>query len=85
MLSALADLSREGYNPGTLWLGPKLSFFGPRGSQTRGMGYLTLNPATNVLADIDDPDYVCRLILDLRDKASPKAPAIVGSNLSLSR
>jgi hypothetical protein len=68
-LESLPELSREGTSIGTLWLGPKLPTFGARGQRTRGFSRFWLSDSTFVLVDIDNVDYVQRLILDLREKS----------------
>jgi hypothetical protein len=75
-LESIAELSRDGTSIGTLWLGPKLPTFGARSQRTRGFSRLWLSDSASVLVDIDNVDYVQRLILDLREKS----PAPISSS-----
>lgn len=74
-LESLPQLTREGGAIGTLWLGPKYPAFAGRGRPSRGMTRFYLGSGVPVLADIDDVDYVQRLILDLREKSRTPPPA----------
>jgi hypothetical protein len=68
-LESLPELSREGTSIGTLWLGPKSSPFAQRRGLNFNFSRFYLEDSTPVLADIDNVDYVQRLILDLREKS----------------
>lgn len=68
-LESIPDITREGENTGTLWLGQKLALFGGRGSPTRSMSRFSIDASVPVLADIDEVDLVYRLIRDLRERA----------------
>jgi hypothetical protein len=68
-LEHIPEISREGTSIGTLWLGPKLPIMGGRGTLTRDMSRFYISNSVPTLADIDNVDYVHRLILDLREKS----------------
>ena len=67
-LESIPEISREGDDVGTLWLGTKLPILGSRGSAKRSMSRFDISDAVPTLADIDDVDSVYRLILDLREQ-----------------
>jgi len=68
-LDSLPELSRDGTSTGTVWLGPKYPSFGGRGRASRGWSRFSMSSLVPALADIDNPDYVERLILELREKS----------------
>jgi hypothetical protein len=68
-LDSIPEISREGDDVGTLWLGAKLPAFGGRGTKTRGWSRCSINDGVPTLADIDNVDSVYHLILDLREQA----------------
>ncbi|HUL34879.1 MAG TPA: hypothetical protein VL128_13425 [Candidatus Eisenbacteria bacterium] len=68
-LEHIGEISTEGTDVGTLWLGPKLPILGGRRSPKRSMSRFDLSGRTPVLADIDNVDYVNRLIQELRPKS----------------
>lgn len=67
-LEAIPEISREGGKIGTLWLGQKLPVFGNQRSRTRGWSRFAADSPIPILADIDDPDSVYRLIMNLREE-----------------
>jgi hypothetical protein len=74
-LDSIPEISREGDEVGTLWLGAKLPILGSRGSAKRSMSRFDISDAVPTLADIDDVDSVYRLILDLREQARKQSVA----------
>lgn len=81
-LEAIPDITREGGDIGTIWLGEKLSLFGSRGSPKRSMSRLDLGQRVPVLADINNGDSVYRLILELREKAGKQSSQFDSGPLS---
>jgi hypothetical protein len=68
-LESIPEISREGNETGTLWLGTKLPVLGGRGSSSRSMSRFSIKGGVPTLADIDNVDSVYHLILDLREQA----------------
>lgn len=75
-LESIPEIVREGASTGTLWLGPKLPFTTGRGSgkPSRGISRFKIDSAVPVLTDVDDVNYVYRLIMDLRETARKRLP-----------
>jgi hypothetical protein len=67
-ISSIPTVEREGSTTGTLWFGPRLPVMGGRGQKTRDMSRFRVGDVP-VFADIDDLDFVYRMVLDLREKA----------------
>ncbi|HWY06157.1 MAG TPA: hypothetical protein VNY24_04810 [Candidatus Acidoferrales bacterium] len=67
-LDSIPEISREGNDVGSLWLGTKLPVISGRRSSTRSMSRFSINDAVPTLADIDNVDSVYHLILDLREQ-----------------
>jgi len=67
-LESIPEISREGNETGTLWLGTKLPVLGGRGSSSRSMSRFSIKGEVPTLADIDNVDSVYHLILDLREQ-----------------
>ena len=74
-LDSIPEISREGNNVGSLWLGTKLPVISGRRSSTRSMSRFSIKDAVPTLADIDDVDSVYHLILDLREQARKQFPS----------
>lgn len=72
-LESIPEISREGGDVGTLWLGAKLPTFGGGGTKTSGWSRFAISDGAPMLADIDDLDSVYHLILDLREKIRAKS------------
>jgi hypothetical protein len=72
-LESIPQISREGGDVGTLWLGAKLPTFGGRGTKTSGWSRFGITDGVPMLADIDNVDSVYHLILDLREKIRVKS------------
>jgi hypothetical protein len=73
-LESIPEISREGNDMGTLWLGTKLPILGSRGgSAKRSVSRFDISDAVPTLADIDDVNSVYHLILDLREKTRTKS------------
>jgi len=72
-LESIPEISREGNETGTLWLGTKLPVIGGRGSRTRSMSRFDIMDGVPTLADIDDVDSVSHLILELRENTRNKS------------
>jgi hypothetical protein len=68
-LESIPEISREGDDTGTLWLGAKLPLFGGRRSAKRNMSRFYMGDGVPTLADIENVDSVYHLILDLREQA----------------
>lgn len=81
-LEAIPDITREGEDTGTMWLGEKLPLFGSRGSAKRSMSRFEISQRVPVLADIDNVDSVYRLILELREKARKQSSQFDSGPLS---
>lgn len=77
LMEAIPEISREGDDVGTLWLGPKLPLLGGRRSAKRNMSRFYMGDGVPTLADIDDADSVYHLILDLREQARKQLPASI--------
>jgi hypothetical protein len=67
-ISSIPTVEREGSTTGTLWFGPRLPVMGGRGQKTRDISRFRVGDVP-VFADIDDLDFVYRMVLDLREKA----------------
>jgi hypothetical protein len=72
-LDSIPEISREGDDVGTLWLGAKLPVFGGRGTKTRDWSRFGVSDGVPTLADIDNVDSVYHLILELREKSRTKS------------
>jgi hypothetical protein len=70
-LDAIPEITLDGDQLGTLWLGEKLSPFAysKRGLGKRTMSRIEIGQWTPALIDIDNLNSVYRLILELREKA----------------
>ncbi|HTB93818.1 MAG TPA: hypothetical protein VK728_13375 [Candidatus Sulfotelmatobacter sp.] len=68
-LESIPEISREGDDTGTLWLGTKLPLLGGRRSAKRNMSRFYMGDGVPTLADIENVDSVYHLILDLREQA----------------
>ena len=67
-LDAIPSVERDGGSVGTLWFGAKYLVSTGRGQRNRNLSRFRVGNVP-VFADIDDADYVYRLILDLSEKA----------------
>ena len=76
-LEAIPSVERDGGSVGTLWFGMKLPVLAGRGQRTRSWSRFNVGRVP-VFADIDDADYVYRLILDLSEKARSRQPETAG-------
>lgn len=72
-LESIPEISSEGGDVGTLWLGTKLPILGSRGSAKRSISRFDIRDAVPTLADIDDVEAVHHLILELREKTITKS------------
>ncbi len=70
-LEAIPTITREGAEIGTIWLGPQYPVMAGRGQKTRSMSRFTVGDVP-LLADIDDPNSVYQLVMDLKDKSGKK-------------
>jgi hypothetical protein len=68
-LESIPEISREGDDIGTLWLGTKLPILGTRGSSKRSTSRFSVGDGVPTLADIENVDSVYHLILDLSEQA----------------
>jgi hypothetical protein len=75
-LDAIPSVERDGGSVGTLWFGAKFRVQAGGGQRTRNLSRFHVGNVP-VFVDIDDADYVYRLILDLSEKARsrPAEPA----------
>jgi hypothetical protein len=67
-IDAIPSVERDGGSVGTLWFGAKYLASTGGGRKSRNLSRFSVGNVP-VFADIDDADYVYRLILDLSDKA----------------
>lgn len=67
-IDAIPSVERDGGSVGTLWFGPKYMVSTGGGQRSRNLSRFSVGNVP-VFADIDDADYVYRLILDLSEKA----------------
>ena len=72
-LESIPEITREGDDLGTIWLGTKLPVFGARRSRTAPWSRFSIGGSVPVLLDIDDVNTVYRLILDLREQVRKQA------------
>jgi hypothetical protein len=70
-LEDIPQIERERGACGTLWFGTKYPLLGGKGQKKRDMSRFSLGDVP-VFADVDDADSVHRLILELREKITPK-------------
>lgn len=72
-LESIPEITREGDDLGTIWLGTKLPVFGARRSGTAPWSRFSVGGSVPVLLDVDDVNAVYRLILDLREQVRKQA------------
>ncbi len=63
--SDIPTITREGSMIGTLWFGPKYPLYRGPGEKRRGRSRFRIEDVP-VFVDIDDPDSVYRMVMDLR-------------------
>ena len=70
-IDVLPTIQKDGSETGTLWFGPKYSVVAGRLQGPRSMSRFSLGD-TLMFADIDDADFVYKLVLDLREQVSKR-------------
>jgi hypothetical protein len=68
-LESIPEITQEGDDIGTIWLGTKQPIFGTRQSGTSSWSRFSVGGSVPKLSDIDGVNSVYRLILDLREQA----------------
>jgi hypothetical protein len=76
-IDAIPSVERDGGSIGTLWFGAKFQVSAGGGQRTRNLSRFYVGNVP-VFADIDDSEYVYRLILDLSEKARSRAAEPAG-------